>query len=109
MSVLSVSRRNLVAGTVIAAGTAALAVTGSAALSLPVWAMFAGWLACFVLGLTTRRAVVTLACVAVGCVVLPDLLVDDAARLVGAGVIGALAGSVAHAAQAFIARPDVRG
>ncbi|MEL1265108.1 DUF1097 domain-containing protein [Pseudoxanthomonas putridarboris] len=52
--------------TVIAALTAAAAAAGSLALSLPVWAMFVGWIAFYTRGLNTRSAFENLACVGLG-------------------------------------------
>lgn len=52
--------------TVIAAATAALAAAASLALSVPVWAMFVGWIAFFSRGLTTRSTVENLGCVGLG-------------------------------------------
>jgi len=52
--------------TVVAAFTAATAAAASMALSLPVWAMFVGWIAFFTRGLKTRSAFENLGCVGVG-------------------------------------------
>lgn len=60
------SRHAFVVTTVVAAVTAALAAAGSVALSLPVWAMFVGWIAFFTRGLNTRSAFENLACVGIG-------------------------------------------
>ena len=52
--------------TAAAAVTAAVATGISSALSLPVWAMFIGWVAFFTRGLTARSGAVNAACVALG-------------------------------------------
>lgn len=52
--------------TVIAAVTASLAAAASLALSLPVWAMFVGWIAFFSRGLTIRSTFENLGCVWLG-------------------------------------------
>lgn len=57
-----------VLATLVAAATAALAAGISAALSLPVWAMFIGWIAFYTRGLDTRGAIENLACVGIGLV-----------------------------------------
>jgi hypothetical protein len=68
MSSPSVSPRAYVVATVMAALTAATAAATSQLLSLPVWAMFVGWIAFYTRGLTTRSAFENLACVGIGLV-----------------------------------------
>lgn len=58
--------RAFVTVTVVAAVTAAFAAAASLALSLPVWAMFVGWIAFFSRGLTTRSTFENLGCVWLG-------------------------------------------
>ncbi|AZF03052.1 DUF1097 domain-containing protein [Pseudomonas sp. R5-89-07] len=52
--------------TVIAASIAAMAAGTSGMLTLPVWAMFVGWVAFFSRGLTLRDGLTNLGCVWVG-------------------------------------------
>lgn len=52
--------------TAVAAATAALAAGSSLLLTLPVWAMFVGWVAFFSRGLTLRDGLVNLGCVLMG-------------------------------------------
>lgn len=52
--------------TVIAAFVAATAAGASAALALPVWTMFIGWVAFYPRGITARAGLVNLGCVALG-------------------------------------------
>jgi hypothetical protein len=52
--------------TVTAALTASIAAGLSAALTLPVWAMFIGWVSFFTRGASARDAAVNAACVALG-------------------------------------------
>lgn len=52
--------------TVVAAVTASFAAAASLALSLPVWAMFIGWIAFFSRGLTSRSTVENIGCVWLG-------------------------------------------
>jgi len=52
--------------TLVAAMSASLAAAASLALSLPVWAMFVGWIAFFSRGLTTRSTFENLGCVWLG-------------------------------------------
>lgn len=52
--------------TLVAAVSASLAAATSLALSLPVWAMFVGWIAFFSRGLTTRSTFENLGCVWLG-------------------------------------------
>ena len=54
--------------TTVAATTAALAAGSSLLLSLPVWAMFVGWVAFFSRGLTLRDGLANLGCVLLGIV-----------------------------------------
>lgn len=60
------SPRGYLTVTVAAAVTAALAAASALALSLPVWAMFIGWIAFFTRGLTTRSTLENLGCVWLG-------------------------------------------
>lgn len=66
MSSSLLSRRAFAAATVIAAVTAALAAAASLHLSLPVWAMFIGWIAFFTRIGDVRTAAENLACVGLG-------------------------------------------
>lgn len=68
MSSPPVSPRVYIVTTVVAAATAATAAATSQLLSLPVWAMFVGWIAFYTRGLTTRSAFENLACVGIGLV-----------------------------------------
>lgn len=52
--------------TLVAAVNASFAAAASLALSLPVWAMFVGWIAFFSRGLTTRSTFENLGCVWLG-------------------------------------------
>ena len=52
--------------TAVTAATAALAAGSSLLLTLPVWAMFVGWVAFFSRGLTLRDGLVNLGCVLMG-------------------------------------------
>ncbi|MBV4463743.1 DUF1097 domain-containing protein [Pseudomonas sp. SWRI79] len=52
--------------TAVAAATAALAAGSSMLLTLPVWAMFVGWVAFFSHGLTLRDGLANLGCVLIG-------------------------------------------
>jgi len=52
--------------TAVAATTAAVAAGSSLLLTLPVWAMFIGWVAFFSRGLTWRDGLVNLGCVSMG-------------------------------------------
>lgn len=54
--------------TAIAAVTAAMAAGTSGMLTLPVWAMFVGWVAFFSRGLTLRDGLINLGCVLLGIV-----------------------------------------
>jgi len=54
--------------TATAALTAAIAASASAALALPVWAMFIGWVSFFTQGASARDAMVNAACVSLGLV-----------------------------------------
>ncbi|UPG95910.1 DUF1097 domain-containing protein [Luteibacter aegosomatissinici] len=60
------SPTSFIVTTLVAAVTAAVAAASSAALSLPVWAMFIGWIAFFTRGMNTRGAFENLACVGLG-------------------------------------------
>lgn len=66
MSSSNSSRYSFTLSTLIAAVFAALAAATSMALSLPVWAMFVGWIAFFTRGVNARGAVENLACVGFG-------------------------------------------
>jgi hypothetical protein len=74
--------------TVVAAVTAAAAAAGSLALSLPVWAMFVGWIAFFTRGLTTRSTFENLGCVGLGMTfgMLAALAIPPVASLTGPGL-----------------------
>ncbi len=63
---LTASPRAFILATLIAATTAAVASASSLHLSLPVWAMFIGWIAFFTRGLNTRSALENLGCVGLG-------------------------------------------
>lgn len=52
--------------TAVAAATAAVAAGSSLLLTLPVWAMFVGWVAFFSRGLTLRDGLINLGCVLMG-------------------------------------------
>ncbi|MEL0632971.1 DUF1097 domain-containing protein [Pseudoalteromonas carrageenovora] len=52
--------------TAIAATIAAIAAATSAALQLPIWAMFIGWIAFFTQGLNVRHTITNLICVWLG-------------------------------------------
>lgn len=85
MSTLAPSRLTYIATTVIVAATAALAAAASLTLSLPLWAMFIGWIAYFTRIQTTRTAVENLATVGVGMIigVAASLAVPQLAAMVG--------------------------
>jgi len=74
--------------TCVAAITAALAAALSQQLSLPVWAMFVGWIAFFTQGLDARNAIENLACVWAGLVIgaLASLAIQSLAPHLGAGL-----------------------
>ncbi len=82
------SRQAFIVTTVIIAVIAALAAAGSAALSLPVWAMFIGWIAFFTHIGTTRTAFENLACVGLGIVIglIAGVSVPELAAVVGPGL-----------------------
>ncbi|WP_043688840.1 DUF1097 domain-containing protein [Luteimonas huabeiensis] len=63
------SRCRFAVSTLVAAVAAALAAATSLALSLPVWAMFVGWIAFFTRGANIRAAFENLACVGLGLVI----------------------------------------
>ena len=88
MSTVAPSRQNFVVTTVVAAATAALAAAGSMALSLPVWAMFVGWIAFFTRGLNTRSTFENLACVGLGMSmgVIAALSIPQLASVTGPGL-----------------------
>ncbi|ELQ8316737.1 DUF1097 family protein [Pseudomonas aeruginosa] len=69
MSHATPSRQGFVLATLVAATAAAFASATSLALSLPVWAMFIGWIAFFTRGFNTRGAIENLACVGLGLVI----------------------------------------
>jgi hypothetical protein len=52
--------------TAVAAATAAVATFASVALSLPIWAMFLGWVAWFTRGVSVRDGLANLACLLLG-------------------------------------------
>lgn len=58
--------QNFITITLVAAVSASLAASASLALSLPVWAMFVGWIAFFSRGMTARSAFENLGCVWLG-------------------------------------------
>lgn len=60
------SSRAYITVTLVAAACASFAAAASLTLSLPVWAMFVGWIAFFSRGLTTRSTVENLVCVWLG-------------------------------------------
>lgn len=72
----------------IAAVVAAVASGSSAALSLPVWAMFVGWVAFFTQGLTLKNGIFNALCVAIGIVF----------GMLAAVAIGSLSPLIGHAA-----------
>ncbi|MDQ0252355.1 hypothetical protein J2W22_004443 [Sphingomonas kyeonggiensis] len=82
------SRYGFVITTMVAATTAALAAAASLALSVPVWAMFVGWIAFFTRGLDTRGALENLACVGFGLTIglLASLVIPPLAAVAGAGL-----------------------
>lgn len=82
------SPRSFMIATVVAAITAAAAAAGSLALSLPVWAMFVGWIAFFSRGLTTRSTFENLGCVGLGMTfgVLAALAIPQVASVTGPGI-----------------------
>lgn len=71
MTHANVSSKTFLLVTVVAAITASAASAVSLALSVPVWAMFIGWIAFFTRGLNTRSSFENLGCVwaglAIGC------------------------------------------
>ena len=69
MSTLAPSRQVFVVTTLVAAATAALAAATSLALTLPVWAMFVGWIAFFTRVQDTRTSVENLVCIGLGMVI----------------------------------------
>ncbi len=88
MSTLAPSRQSFVVATGVAAATAALAAAGSMTLSLPVWAMFIGWIAFFTRVHSTRTAFENLACVGLGMLigVLASISIPQLAAIVGPGL-----------------------
>lgn len=88
MSTPSASHANFVVVTVVAATTAAFAAAGSLALSLPVWAMFVGWIAFFTRVQGTRTALENLGCVGLGMIIgaLAALTIPQLAAIVGPGL-----------------------
>lgn len=89
------SRGLFVLTTIVAAVTAAVAAASSLALSLPVWAMFVGWIAFFTRGLNTRSALENLGCVGLG-------LAIGAAAAVSIPQLAAVAGNLALPAVVFV-------
>ncbi len=57
-----------VSTTIIAALTAAVAAASSMTFSLPVWAMFIGWIAFYTRGFNTKASLENLSCVGIGMV-----------------------------------------
>ncbi|MGV6873226.1 DUF1097 domain-containing protein [Pseudochelatococcus sp. B33] len=88
MASIASPRQSFIVTTVVAAATAALAAAGSLALSLPVWAMFVGWIAFFTRGLDTRNAVENLGCVGLGMAIglLASLAIPSLASIAGPGL-----------------------
>lgn len=88
MSTVAPSRQAFVVTTVVAAATAALAAAASLTLSLPVWAMFVGWIAFFTRVQSTRTAFENLGCVGLGLVIglLASLAIPQLAGTFGLGV-----------------------
>lgn len=78
----------------MAATVAAIAAGTSAALALPVWAMFIGWVAFFTRGLSARDGMFNALCVALG------ILVGMGAAL-ALGVLGPLIGAAALPSVVF--------
>ncbi len=85
MSTLPISRHAFVVTTIVAAATASVAALASLMLSLPVWAMFVGWIAFFTRVKDTRTAIENLGCVGVGTIigVAAALTIPSAAAIVG--------------------------
>ncbi|MFG1278561.1 DUF1097 domain-containing protein [Xanthobacter autotrophicus] len=88
MSTLAPSRQVFVVTTLVAAATAALAAATSLALTLPVWAMFVGWIAFFTRVQDTRTSVENLVCIGLGMVIglLASLAIPQMAANFGLGV-----------------------
>lgn len=88
MSHATPSRQGFVLTTLVAAAAAAAAAATSLALSLPVWAMFIGWIAFFTRGLNTRGAIENLACVGLGLAIgmLASLAIAGLAPAIGLGL-----------------------
>lgn len=88
MSTVAPSRRAFVVTTFVAAATAALAAGASLTLSLPVWAMFIGWIAFFTRAQSTRTALENLGCVGLGMMIglLASLAIPELAAHVGVGI-----------------------
>lgn len=78
-----------------AAAVAALAAGTSAALTLPVWAMFVGWIAYFTRGGGLRQALEAAACVMLG------IVIGMAASL-ALGVFGPMLGAAALPLVVFV-------
>lgn len=81
--------------TAVAAVVAAAAAGLSAALALPVWAMFIGWVAFFTRGISVREGIANAVSVALG------LAVGMAAAL-ALGVLGPLLGALALPLVVFV-------
>lgn len=88
MSSSTSSRPGFALITLVAALAAALAAATSLALSLPVWAMFIGWIAFFTRGVNARGAVENLACVGLGLAigVIASSVIARLASVMGLGV-----------------------
>jgi hypothetical protein len=88
MSSTTQSREGFALTTFVAAGTAAIAAAVSLAFSLPVWAMFVGWIAFFTRVHTTRTALENLGAVLVGMLIgaLAASVIPQIAPIVGPGV-----------------------
>jgi len=82
------SRRHYFSTTLITATIAATAAAATLMISLPVWAMFIGWIAFFTRGLSGRSAVENLGCVGIGmCIgVVASLVIQQLGTLVGQSV-----------------------
>jgi len=75
--------------TAIAATIAAIAAATSAALQLPIWAMFIGWIAFFTQGLNVRHTVTNLICVWLGIAIgmVAGIALSIVGPILGAGAL----------------------
>jgi len=62
------NKKMFISSTVIAALTAAMATASSMTFSLPVWAMFIGWIAFYTRGINAKAGLENLGCVGMGLV-----------------------------------------